>query len=347
MIQTRPESEITRLWPGFDPPLVSVRCKTYNHEPYIAQAIDSFLMQETRFPFEVIVHDDASTDNTANIIRSYAEQYPRILRTVFETENQYSKGIRSTKKTDSMARGKYLAVCEGDDFWIEPEKLTIQVQCFEDNSDLMVCLHSGKQVFENGEESGKLISFDGSGDRFLSLNELIYDFGQNWPTASIMYRKSAVDCPPPFFMYGRVGRVMSAALQGQVFYIDKPMAVHRSQAKGSWTQRHNADREFRRRHLFVMLRMFDEFDQFTQGRYKLAVDYQRQKRIRGFLLRDFDGTNSLAKEQWECLRRGASRSTRLLLPVLCLWPRLGRRLLQSSARFDDRSNGLLQKLQGK
>lgn len=72
-------------------PLVSVRCITYNHEPYIAQALDGFLMQKTNFPFEVIVHDDASTDKTAEIIREYEKKFPKIIKPIYESENQYSK----------------------------------------------------------------------------------------------------------------------------------------------------------------------------------------------------------------------------------------------------------------
>ena len=101
-------------------PLVSVRCITYNHEPYIAQAIDGFLMQKTDFPFEVIIHDDASTDKTADIIREYEKKYPLIIKPIYQTENQYSKRDGSVAKViDSKLRGRYIAYCEGDDYWID------------------------------------------------------------------------------------------------------------------------------------------------------------------------------------------------------------------------------------
>ena len=93
--------------------MVSILTTAYNHAPYIAQALDSFLMQKTDFPFEVIIHDDASTDRTADIIRKYAEKYPDIIHPIFQTENQYSKGADVYKFMTPLIRGKYIAQCEG------------------------------------------------------------------------------------------------------------------------------------------------------------------------------------------------------------------------------------------
>lgn len=109
-------------------PLVSISCITYNHVSYIRQCLDGFLMQKTDFPFEIVVHDDASTDKTAEIVREYEKKYPNIIKPIYELENQYSKpGISINDITFPYLRGKYIALCEGDDYWIDENKLQMQV----------------------------------------------------------------------------------------------------------------------------------------------------------------------------------------------------------------------------
>ncbi|MDD2225270.1 MAG: glycosyltransferase [Candidatus Shapirobacteria bacterium] len=116
--------------------MVTIRCLAYNHEPYIRQCLEGFVMQKTNFKFEAIVHDDASTDGTAIIIREYAEKYPAIIKPIYETENQYSKHDGSLQKImNAHTHGKYVAICEGDDYWIDPLKLQKQVDFLEANPE--------------------------------------------------------------------------------------------------------------------------------------------------------------------------------------------------------------------
>src|SRR6056297_666254 len=113
------QQEIMKNWQQ-DPaaPVVSICCITYNHGPYIEEALQGFLIQETDFPFEILVHDDASTDNTPDIIRRYHKAYPNLIRPVYQTKNHYSRGINPDMAfNQTRARGEYLALCEGDDFW--------------------------------------------------------------------------------------------------------------------------------------------------------------------------------------------------------------------------------------
>lgn len=108
----------------------------YNHAPYLRKCLDGFVMQKTDFRFEAIVHDDASTDGSAAIIKEYAEKYPDLIKPIYETENQYSKKDGSLRKImDAACRGKYIAICEGDDYWIDPLKLQKQVNFLEENPD--------------------------------------------------------------------------------------------------------------------------------------------------------------------------------------------------------------------
>lgn len=125
--------------------LLSIRCLVYNHEPFLRQCLDGFVMQKTNFRFEAIVHDDASTDGSAAIIREYAEKYPDIIKPIYETENQYSKHDGSLGRIMNAAcKGKYIAVCEGDDYWIDPLKLQKQVDFLETHLDYSMCFHRAK-----------------------------------------------------------------------------------------------------------------------------------------------------------------------------------------------------------
>lgn len=134
-------------------PLVSIRCLVYNHEPYLRQCLDGFVMQKTTFPFEAIVHDDASTDGSAAIIREYAEKYPNIIKPIYETENQFSKGTIGKIVREAMSpNSKYIAICEGDDYWTDPHKLQIQVSFLESHPDYFMSCHGYEQYFEDIKE---------------------------------------------------------------------------------------------------------------------------------------------------------------------------------------------------
>lgn len=133
--------------------VVSIRCLAYNHEPYIRQCLEGFVMQKTSFRFEAIVHDDASTDGTAAIIREYAEKYPGIIKPIFEKENQYSKHDGSLGRImDAEMRGKYIAMCEGDDYWTDPYKLQKQVNILEADETLMAVVTNSSIVDQFGKE---------------------------------------------------------------------------------------------------------------------------------------------------------------------------------------------------
>jgi len=150
-MKIRTEDEIISRSQGRGTALVTVCCTTYNHESYVSEAIEGFLIQETEFPFEIIIHDDASTDGTAAIILEYAERYPRLIRTIIQTENQYSKaGLINPRFVFPMATGKYLALCEGDDYWTDRRKLQKQVTFLENNPDYVITYSDCQPFDENG-----------------------------------------------------------------------------------------------------------------------------------------------------------------------------------------------------
>ncbi|MCB0753010.1 MAG: glycosyltransferase, partial [Ignavibacteriae bacterium] len=132
--------------------LVSICCLTYNHENFIKKALDGFLIQETNFDFEIIVYDDASDDKTQTIIKKYVEKYPDKIFPIFQKENKFSQGIKiSNVYVWPKTRGKYIALCEGDDYWTDPLKLQKQVNFLEQNDDYVITYHNSKVINEVGE----------------------------------------------------------------------------------------------------------------------------------------------------------------------------------------------------
>ncbi len=143
------EQEIMENWKGdISNPIVSICSITYNHEKYIEEALDSFLMQETNFPFEIVIDDDCSPDNTEAIIRQYKKKFPTIIN-----ENIRKKNVGSMHnfiENMKRARGKYIALCEGDDYWTDPLKLQKQVDFLNKNIEYVCCFHGSKVVNKEG-----------------------------------------------------------------------------------------------------------------------------------------------------------------------------------------------------
>lgn len=124
-------------------PVVSISCISYNQENYIGNVIEGFLNQIVDFPVEILIHDDASTDRTASIIEEYGREYPNIIKPILQSQNKFSRGVKCIHATFNFTRskGKYIATCEGDDYWIDEKKLYKQVAFLEKNKDFVLCSH--------------------------------------------------------------------------------------------------------------------------------------------------------------------------------------------------------------
>ncbi len=141
-----------QLWPDKVRPLVSIECSAYMHGSYIRDAIQGFLMQRTNFKVELLIHDDASTDNTAHIIKEYESKYPKLIKSTIQIENQYNKNPKTDKHVKPHPKtGKYVSKCEGDDYWTDPYQLQKQVDFLEANPDYIVCYHNADIINENGK----------------------------------------------------------------------------------------------------------------------------------------------------------------------------------------------------
>lgn len=164
--------------------LVSISCATYNHESYIRQCLEGFVMQKTNFEFEILIHDDASTDGTTTIIREYVDKYPNLIKPIFQTENQYSKGVPISQTYNwPRARGKYIALCEGDDYWTDPYKLQKQVDFLEANPEYGM-VYGKVRLFnqEKGEFGHRIL-----GEEIKDYSDLIIK--NKIQTLSVMFRK--------------------------------------------------------------------------------------------------------------------------------------------------------------
>lgn len=219
-------------------PVVSIVCVTYRHRDYLEDALRGFLMQKTAFPFEIVVHDDASADGTADIVRDYQRRYPSILKPVLQATNQYSQGRKCTLIAIGHARGEYVALCEGDDFWTDPDKLALQHATLRRHPRAAFVGHPGLVVALDGRPTAG--SSRAVPERF-DAADVIRSRGQFLPTASFFFRKSLADELPPWFeSEAPVGDFFLAlyAVRGREGRcIDRRMAAYRVAAAGNWTAR--------------------------------------------------------------------------------------------------------------
>lgn len=183
------QEQVMQNW-NSDSPLVSISCITYNHAPYISQTLDGFLMQKTNFAFEILIHDDASVDRTADIIRGYEAKFPKLIKPIYQKENQYSQGKTdiSERWNFPRAKGKYIALCEGDDYWIDENKLQMQVDFLEGNSEYGLCYSQVKQFVQ---KTGKCLP-QNFGAFVKDFDDLLYN-GNRIPTPTTIFRKDLLD----------------------------------------------------------------------------------------------------------------------------------------------------------
>ena len=227
------------MYETVDDIVVSVVCLTFNHKTYIKDALDGFINQKTNFKFEVIVHDDASTDGTDEIIRSYAKKYPTIIKPIYQKENQWSKGGKLSKRfVYPLIKGKFVAFCEGDDYWVDPEKLQKQVDVFREHPNVWICFHPVEIKWENKQNSNSI--YPSPRDRFykteLSLEDLLKrNFIQ---TNSVMYRwrfhTDSLDQIPDNILPTDWYLHLLHAEKGTIFMLQEIMSVYRRHDKGVW-----------------------------------------------------------------------------------------------------------------
>jgi glycosyltransferase involved in cell wall biosynthesis len=216
-------------------PVVSICCITYNHEKFIRDALDGFLIQKTDFPIEIIVRDDASTDATATIVRQYQTKHPNLIRAIYHTQNQYALGKRAFPEVFAMARGKYIALCEGDDYWTDPLKLQKQVDFMESHPDCSICCHKLIERHENGLKADKIFP-NIQGSQIFDKEYLYRNFFIR--TCTVLFRNVDIEGLKLFqkgFQVGDSPLFHYYAQLGKIGFLDDCMAVYRFHDGGIWS----------------------------------------------------------------------------------------------------------------
>ncbi len=216
-------------------PLVTIACPAYNHEEFIKQTIESFLMQKTTFKYEILIHDDASTDNTPNIIKEYAALYPNIIKLVIQTVNQHSRGVKNAKIILPLIKTKYIALCEGDDYWTDPYKLQKQVDFLEANPDMSLCAHNASILDNHTFRKAHFVEHvtDLTKKELISHNPIM--------TASVVFRNGLIDLPKWMgeIPFGDYGLYFLAITKGRIGVLPDDMSVYRIHNGGIHSVLHN------------------------------------------------------------------------------------------------------------
>ncbi len=313
---------------------VSIICNVYNHEQYVRDALEGFVTQKTDFPFEVLVHDDASTDGSADIIREYEQKYPDLIKPIYQSENQYSQKISITRVYQiPRIKGKYVATCEGDDYWTDPLKLQKQVDFLDNHPEYSLCacgnvwynmktgIYENRSVFKE--------------DRDISLEEILLAFnGYFFQFASIVVKAEVFINRPQWmrmFPIGDYPLTVHAALNGKIRLLAEVMTFYRYYAANSWTVR--TDNDVARAHISQrMIEGLEALDQATNYAHHEPIHQRilRQKYILALMTHDYQMLHSgELKEMYQA----RSSLERISDTVRCKYPKLYAKLGKPLARY--------------
>ncbi len=234
----RTEQEIIQNWKGdINTPLVSICTITYNQENFIVEALDSFLMQETNFPFEMVIDDDCSSDGTAKIINEYMKKYPNIMNVRLRNKNvgsmsNYTENIQRVK-------GKYIALCEGDDYWTDPRKLQKQIDFLMSNPLYAACFHDCIITHEKKESNEEQHLRIGNRKIVEDVDLISIIDENNIATASIMFKNFIEEIPKYWkeTSKGDYALMVTIAVQGKIKYLPEVMSAYRIHDGGVWSSR--------------------------------------------------------------------------------------------------------------
>ncbi|MBP7508035.1 MAG: glycosyltransferase [Prolixibacteraceae bacterium] len=231
-------------WPEGTLPLVTTQTITYMHESFIRECIEGILMQKTTFPVEIVIHDDASTDKTADIVREYQAKHPRLIKAIYQKENQLSKAGRGTMREDinKLVRGKYIALCEGDDYWTDPLKLQKQVEFLEENEEYSICAHE-TQIHYIETDKQPILFKDFPSNPFKSREKKIFTIEDTFQgiichTSSLLIRRSSI---MHYLQHQNLFNdivsgdnilISAAAANGPIYWMDDIMSIYRINRNG-------------------------------------------------------------------------------------------------------------------
>jgi glycosyltransferase involved in cell wall biosynthesis len=246
--------------------IVSIFCSTYNQENYIGSAIESFLLQKTNFSIEIIIHDDASTDGTAKIVREYSKKYPDLIVPILQTENQFSQGVKIWPTyLFSSTRGKYIALCEGDDYWTDPLKLQKQVDFLSSHPEHSICFHPVRVIDEIGMKPHYINPPESDQNNF-NFSSLLK--GNIIPTSSVLYRRDPDFVFPSWFWQIKLGDWplnLLMASHGKIGFLNEVMSVYRIHEGSYWSSRPRSEA------IVSIIEMYHHLDNHFLGRFHRQI----------------------------------------------------------------------------
>ncbi len=319
---------------------VTILCAAYNHEEFLRQTLDSFLMQQTDFPYEILVNDDASTDGTADILKEYAAKYPEIIRPFYQKENLYSRRINLYDVVFfPEVRGEYIAVCEGDDYWSDPEKLQRQVDWLDTHPDYSACVHNSYGHIENQPDR---VLFAQDGDRDVPFSLVVQGMSQAFHTSSILARSEYILDPPDYrnvayeqgyFTDYAIG--IRLCLEGKVRFLDRCMSVYRIGSNPSaWSR--GVGQEYKKLKRFVS----GEIAMLKAVRQHNLTAEQTAQVDQVILEREYEllylegRVDEMVKPPYDRIHRSMGRSRVLSTQVKRMFPRL-HRLYRKRRGYED------------
>ena len=288
--------------------LVGIRCMTYNHHAYIEDAMNGFTMQQTTFPFVCTIIDDASTDGEPDVILRYMNDHfdlaPESGARQWETDearflyarhrqnpncyfgivllktNYYSQQkSKEHLMTQWLSDVKYYALCEGDDYWIYPNKLHMQVDFMESHPDYSMCWHDAEMISaRSGERKGRFQRY--TKDCISSVEDVILGGGNFCPTASLLFKRDIRENAPKFLFNQYVGDYplqMYMAFSGKVYYMARTMCVYRVEVGVSWITNHflKDDIEKRRDLWDKEFKIYDDFNKYSKCKYSHIFEQRK------------------------------------------------------------------------
>lgn len=248
--------------------VVSVICLVYNHEKYLRKTLEGFLSQKTSFKYEVLIHDDCSTDNSVEIIKEYQKRRPDIIKPIFETENQYSKGVAISRNILApLAQGRYLAWCEGDDFWFDENKLQKQVEFLDSNPEYSMCLHSVRSYNLIDKTVGYIPYL--LDDKDYTLEDVLKR-GVLFQTSSLVIRKE-IYCSMPSCFYSRYFGdyqiYMYGTMNGKCHVLKDIMSQYNYGVKDSWTDKVHKNKQYNIDSNKSMYELLEKIDEYYNKKY--------------------------------------------------------------------------------
>jgi glycosyltransferase involved in cell wall biosynthesis len=318
-------------------PKVSVGIVAYNHERFIAQAIEGVLTQEVDFEVALVIGEDCSTDGTRRIVQEYARKYPNVIRALLPDKNLGAR--KNFISVIEACAGDFIAYLEGDDIWINIQKLEKQVNFLDANPECSSCFHNVIMFSDDQSNSIPDLSLNKKGNRLMCRPRTKPRYSQKdlfkgnvIPTCSVMFRRGAVGKLPPLFEKLSIGDLplhIICTEHGMAGYLQDVMAAYRLHPGSSWSSQLFLDK------IPYEIEMFEELERYLQSRPQsaaiqasrrqavLAISRSRSKLELGRARQWLDGSPEKVPDAiWRAWLTNPREVKWLLRWLLCVWPRV-------------------------